>query len=162
MNSHPLASARSFLFVPANRPERFAKAIESGADAVIIDLEDSVPSQEKDAARDTVCKALPSLPAQAYVVVRINSPETHAGQQDVQALEDAMARLDLKHLANLAHKLKSSAQMMQSEALLRLCETLEQALADNATAGTLSQLCNQLRELMDKLNTTLAASAHPH
>jgi len=83
-------------------------------------------------------------------------------QQDVQALEDAMARLDLKHLANLAHKLKSSAQMMQSEALLRLCETLEQALADNATAGTLSQLCNQLRELMDKLNTTLAASAHPH
>lgn len=83
-------------------------------------------------------------------------------QQDVQALEDAMARLDLKHLANLAHKLKSSAQMMQSEALLRLCETLEQALADNASADTLSHLCNQLRELMGKLNTTLAASAHPH
>ncbi|MDP3826791.1 MAG: aldolase/citrate lyase family protein, partial [Polaromonas sp.] len=38
----PLALARSFLFVPATRPERFAKALASGADAVIIDLEDAV------------------------------------------------------------------------------------------------------------------------
>jgi len=108
MNSHPLASARSFLFVPANRPERFAKAIESGADAVIIDLEDSVPSQEKDAARDTVCKALPSLPAQAYVVVRINSPETHAGQQDVQALKE------LQGLSGLMVPKCESASALQS------------------------------------------------
>lgn len=34
MNSQALASARSFLFVPGNRPERFLKAIDSGADAV--------------------------------------------------------------------------------------------------------------------------------
>ena len=37
-----LALARSFLFVPATRPERYAKALASGADAVIIDLEDAV------------------------------------------------------------------------------------------------------------------------
>ena len=39
------------LFVPANRPDRIAKAIRSGADAIIVDLEDSVPPSEKDTAR---------------------------------------------------------------------------------------------------------------
>ena len=87
MNASALACARSFLFVPGNRPERFVKAIGSGADAVIIDLEDSVPLQDKEAACQTVREALPSLPAQACVVVRINSPQTPAGQHDVQALK---------------------------------------------------------------------------
>ena len=87
MNASALACARSFLFVPGNRPERFVKAIDSGADAVIIDLEDSVPLQDKEAACQTVREALPSLPAQACVVVRINSPQTPAGQHDVQALK---------------------------------------------------------------------------
>lgn len=41
----PLSAARSFLFVPAIRPERFAKALGSGADAIILDMEDSVPLQ---------------------------------------------------------------------------------------------------------------------
>ncbi len=86
MTSHPLARVRSLLFVPANRPERFLKAIGSGADAVILDLEDSVPMQDKDTARETVRQMLPTLPAQASVVVRINSPQTPAGVQDVQAL----------------------------------------------------------------------------
>jgi len=86
MNPQPLARARSFLFVPANRPERFVKAIASGADAVILDLEDSVPLQDKGTARETVRQALPGLPPEALVVVRINSPQTPAGVQDVQAL----------------------------------------------------------------------------
>ena len=85
-HSATLASARSFLFVPGNRPERFLKAIDSGADAVVIDLEDSVPLQGKAAAREGVCQALSTWPANACVVVRINSPETTVGMQDVQAL----------------------------------------------------------------------------
>lgn len=83
-------------------------------------------------------------------------------QQDLQALEEAMARLDFKTLASQAHKLKSSAQMMQSDALLRLCETLEQALADNAAVDTLAHLCQEVRTLMEQLNSTLATSAQPH
>ena len=47
-------SARSYLFVPGNRAERFEKAREAGADAVIFDLEDAVQPFEKSAARDTV------------------------------------------------------------------------------------------------------------
>jgi hypothetical protein len=42
---------RSWLFTPATRPERFAKAKEASADVQIIDLEDSVPPAEKESAR---------------------------------------------------------------------------------------------------------------
>lgn len=108
MNSQALASARSFLFVPGNRPERFLKAIDSGADAVVIDLEDSVPLQSKDAAREGVCLALPTLPASACVVVRINSPETAMGLQDVAALAEC------PRLAGLMVPKCESAQVLQS------------------------------------------------
>ncbi len=84
----PIATARSFLFVPANRPERFAKALASGADAVILDLEDSVPLQTKAEARTAVRQAWPELQSAACaVVVRINSPETEWGMQDMVALQ---------------------------------------------------------------------------
>mgnify|MGYP002655318472 CR=1 FL=1 len=58
-----LAQARSFLFVPGNRPERFSKALASGADAVIIDLEDAVPLDAKDAARAALLRAWPDFDA---------------------------------------------------------------------------------------------------
>jgi citrate lyase subunit beta/citryl-CoA lyase len=44
------AQARSLLFVPTSRPERFDKAVASGADAVIIDLEDADPPEGKDSS----------------------------------------------------------------------------------------------------------------
>ena len=47
-------SLRSLLFVPADRPERFAKAAASGADALILDLEDSVSPEKKDAGRSAI------------------------------------------------------------------------------------------------------------
>lgn len=46
---------RSYLFVPGARPDRFAKALGAGADAVIIDLEDAVAPGDKDSARAAVC-----------------------------------------------------------------------------------------------------------
>ena len=50
------------LFVPANRPERYHKAANSGADGVIIDLEDAVAPGDKDAARvRTMTLACPPL-----------------------------------------------------------------------------------------------------
>ncbi len=48
------APPRSFLYVPGNRPEMFAKAEASGADAVILDLEDAVPATEVTSARAEV------------------------------------------------------------------------------------------------------------
>lgn len=49
---------RSLLFVPADRPERFAKAAASGADTLILDLEDSVASEKKDAGRAAIAQWL--------------------------------------------------------------------------------------------------------
>jgi citrate lyase subunit beta/citryl-CoA lyase len=65
----PLLSPRSYLFVPGNRPDRFAKACAAGADAVVVDLEDSVPAADKMTARAAVAAWL--TPAQP-ILVRIN------------------------------------------------------------------------------------------
>ncbi len=62
---------RSLLFVPGDRPERFAKAAASGADALILDLEDSVVAAAKDGARANVAAWLASAPP-VPVFVRIN------------------------------------------------------------------------------------------
>jgi citrate lyase subunit beta/citryl-CoA lyase len=56
-----IPSARSALFVPATRADRIAKALASGADAVIVDLEDAVAPQDKDAARAALGVALASM-----------------------------------------------------------------------------------------------------
>lgn len=50
-------SGRSYLFVPGNRPDRFEKARSVGADAVILDLEDAVPSEKKTETRETLSLA---------------------------------------------------------------------------------------------------------
>lgn len=71
----------SYLFVPGNRPERFAKACNSGAHAVIVDLEDAVAPQDKAAAR-AACAA--ALSARQPVHVRINSADTEWFRDDVQ------------------------------------------------------------------------------
>lgn len=64
---------RSYLFVPADRPERYAKALAAGADAVIVDLEDAVAPAAKDAARASLRAWLaPHQP----VLVRVNSADS--------------------------------------------------------------------------------------
>ena len=71
---------RSYLFVPGSRPERFAKALEAGADAVILDLEDAVGPADKAAARDAIAGWLsPAHPA----LVRINGLESPWFQDDL-------------------------------------------------------------------------------
>ena len=61
--------SRSYLFVPANRPDRFAKAVKSGADTVVIDLEDAVPPVEKPVARAALAEWLTR--GEASVIVQI-------------------------------------------------------------------------------------------
>ncbi len=71
---------RSYLFVPANRPERFDKAWRAGADAVVVDLEDAVPFADKAAARAALAAWLsPAHP----VHVRINGADTQWFDDDL-------------------------------------------------------------------------------
>ncbi|MFJ9244749.1 HpcH/HpaI aldolase/citrate lyase family protein [Streptomyces sp. NPDC101776] len=82
-----VAAARSLLFVPGDRPDRFGKAATSGADLVIIDLEDAVAHPDKDRARDNAGAWLASG---NQAVVRINPPGTPWAEADLRmAAEDA-------------------------------------------------------------------------
>ena len=77
-----MAQPRSLLFVPGDRPERFAKALASGADAVVVDLEDAVAPTSKVAARDALTG---HLVGHAGVVLRINGRDTPWFDDDARA-----------------------------------------------------------------------------
>ena len=66
-------SARSLLFVPAHRADRYSKALASGADTVVIDLEDSVAPNAKDAARAALDAAWDGLDNRERILIRINA-----------------------------------------------------------------------------------------
>jgi citrate lyase subunit beta/citryl-CoA lyase len=87
------------LFVPGDRPERFATALGSGADAVIVDLEDAVAPAAKDAARDA---ARAAFAAGLDAFVRINSPSLPAGRADLAALAELKLRGIMVPKATLA------------------------------------------------------------
>ncbi len=78
---------RSLLFVPGNRPERFEKAANSGADAIIIDLEDSVSDDHKEKSREAVREFLASaLPVKIFV--RINPLDSEFARDDIKSILD--------------------------------------------------------------------------
>lgn len=82
-----LARARSFLFVPGDRPERLPKALASGAHAVIVDFEDAVAPEAKPGAREDLQRAWRDLPAKEHgrLLVRINAADTPWHDGDVAA-----------------------------------------------------------------------------
>jgi citrate lyase subunit beta / citryl-CoA lyase len=85
----PGGRMRSKLFVPGIRPELFAKACASDADAVSFDLEDAVPPARKAEARRAVAAFLSARPlatAGKAVVVRINAVETAAFEDDLASI----------------------------------------------------------------------------
>lgn len=73
-----LALARTFLFVPADRPERHARALATGAGGVIVDLEDAVAPERKATAREGLAASFAALPAadRQRLLVRINAAGT--------------------------------------------------------------------------------------
>src|SRR5256712_2943679 len=78
------AVIRSFLFVPANVPRRVEKGLTLEADAVILDLEDSVAPSDKAPSRDAVVQVL-ARPWRALVYVRVNAPSTQYCYADLVA-----------------------------------------------------------------------------
>ncbi|SDA91248.1 HpcH/HpaI aldolase/citrate lyase family protein [Mesorhizobium qingshengii] len=76
------------LFVPGSRPDRFAKADNSGTDAIILDLEDAVAPADKDHAREAVVAHAAAL--KSPVTIRINAAGTFWYEADI----DAVRRLD--------------------------------------------------------------------
>ena len=78
---------RSLLFVPGNRADMLNKAIDMPADAIVPDLEDSVPLAEKPNARMVTAEALPVLAEHGKrIVVRVNDLESGLLEADLEAV----------------------------------------------------------------------------
>jgi citrate lyase subunit beta/citryl-CoA lyase len=97
----PLFGPVAALYLPATRPDRFVKALTSGADAVILDLEDAVPAAKKDAARAEAVRLLVERAAsgaeadrhrEIAVQIRINSLTSPWWERDAAALTGLAAR----------------------------------------------------------------------
>ncbi|BCA61232.1 aldolase [Sphingomonas sp. HMP9] len=135
-------AARSILFVPGDRAERFEKARASGADMVVIDLEDAVLPGSKTAARDTIHDALAGLTAPRFFV-RVNSLDTEWHADDVRALAalPGVAGLMLPK-AERASDFASMQEAVTGKPLHALVETVSAILnlADLVTAPGLSRL----------------------
>lgn len=110
-----LRNARSFLFVPANRPERLAKAFSCGADAVIVDLEDAVAPQDKTAARQHLAHSFSSLTVlqRERLLVRTN------------ALGSPWYADDLAFVASLSHQGLGGLMPAKSELVHPLVQMAE-------------------------------------
>ena len=82
---------RTYLFVPGNRPERFAKALASGTDAIVLDLEDAVALSSKAQARDAIAQWSRDVPEtdRARIVVRVNDAQSAGFADDLRLLRDA-------------------------------------------------------------------------
>ena len=80
---------RSYLFVPGNRPDRFEKACATRAHAVIVDLEDAVPPDDKANARAALADWIdPARP----VLVRVNGADTEWFDDDARVCADGGVR----------------------------------------------------------------------
>lgn len=78
-----MGHARTLLFVPADRPERFVKAVAAGADLVVLDLEDAVPAHRKELAREA---ARSWLAGDNRACVRVNAAGTPWHDADLTTL----------------------------------------------------------------------------
>lgn len=162
----PLHTVRCLLFVPGDRADRFAKAEASGADAAILDLEDAVAPERKDAARDAVIAHLRADGATAALrMVRVNPPATPHGLRDLLALIDAriappallLPKVEDSGAVRLVAQALAAAGL--SPALIALIETargLENAPAIAAAAPTLAGLAFGGVDLAADLGAALA------
>lgn len=120
-----IRTARSFLFVPGNRPERFAKAAAAQPDIVLIDLEDAVTPAEKDAARRNVRQWHAAGNA---AMVRINSAETTWYKDDLELITE-LAVPTMVAKAESAAEIGRIARLAAGLAVVPLIETATGVLA---------------------------------
>lgn len=114
---------RSYLFVPADRPERYAKALASGADAVIVDLEDAVAASAKDRARESLAAWLDAGGATSGIVVRINDAASAGFDADLEIVARAGVAAVVVAKAESIADLARVRAAAPAAALLPLIET---------------------------------------
>ena len=121
----PVEVARTLLFVPGSRPDRFAKAAASGADLVVVDLEDAVAESDKETARGAVAEWLGGDGAEVGAAVRVNTIGSDHHGADVAALRGLPGlRAVVVPMAEDPDRLAALAERLGAEvAVLPLVET---------------------------------------
>ncbi|WP_029049465.1 CoA ester lyase [Cupriavidus sp. amp6] len=96
---NPLALTRTFLFVPADRPERYMRALGAGPGAVVIDLEDAIAPVNKVQARTALASAFATLAVadRSRILVRVNAFATQWHEED----RELVAQLSLQGLGGV-------------------------------------------------------------
>lgn len=144
------AACRSILFVPADRPDRFAKALASGADAVCFDLEDAVAPQRKEAGRAGLRVLLAGQGAdrtsgasalgggerldgterlgapdhgRPLLVVRINDPTSPDGRRDAELLSDGIHAVMIPKVRTQPGLRRAAEMLPEGLPLLPMIET---------------------------------------
>lgn len=121
----PLGFCSNFLFVPGTRPERFAKALDSGAGGVIIDLEDAVAAEDKDMARNAIRTAWPSFTAEQKkrLVIRSNSPGSKFYSADLILAQELDVACLLIPKSESVDEMNGAALVLPNTALIPMIET---------------------------------------
>jgi (S)-citramalyl-CoA lyase len=130
--SPPASPLTALLFTPGSRLDRLPKAAVSGADGVIVDLEDAVAVADKDRVRAEVVayfQAHHRVPAERpfATIIRLNDLRSAAGRSDLDALNAAGLRPDLVMLAKVetaAEVQLAARQLPESVRLICLIETV--------------------------------------
>ena len=157
---------RSLLFIPANRPDRFDKALNSGADMVCIELEDWVAYAQKEMARENMVNFFSNpgkVPSNCEILVRINGLEDAHGQADLEAIlalpqkPDAVMIPKIRHageISMLDKKLAEHAPEIALHVLIETAEALEHASAIAAASQRLELLLFGGVDLATELRAT--------
>jgi citrate lyase subunit beta/citryl-CoA lyase len=128
-----MKTPHSYLFVPGDRPERFAKACASGAQAVLIDLEDAVAPAAKDEARAAIARwlagdearALAAQPRPPQLLLRLNATDSPWHAADRQLLAHPLVRgAMLPKSESAADLVALHARLRADQVLLPLVETV--------------------------------------
>jgi len=121
----PLGFSTNFLFVPGTRPERFMKALNSGASAVVLDLEDAVSEEDKDSARDAIRAAWPSFSSEQRerLVIRTNSPGSKFYSADLILAQELQVACLLIPKSESRDQLNGAALILPNTAIIPMIET---------------------------------------
>ena len=154
-----LFAVRSVLFLPASNPRAIAKAREAGADLVVLDLEDAVKAEDKQAARAAAVEAV-ATPWPVPVAIRVNGVGTEWHSLDLDAVAGSKADLAVIPRATSAHLAHEFAEAV-SKPVLAMIETAAGVLAAAEIAKESAALIAGTNDLRADLRLPLDAAREP-
>ena len=124
-SNQTLAFSSNFLFVPGTRPERFNKALDSGANAVVLDLEDAVPEEDKDKARSAIRNAWQDFTAdqKSRLVIRSNAPGSSYYAADLILAQELNVACILIPKSESPDEINGAALVLPNTAIIPMIET---------------------------------------